>query len=410
MNRIIIIGNGFDLAHGMRTSYRNFIDDYWENIGNEFSNRDSTHYKDCSFENDDIKIGTLPDNISLGYTYQEISNNLRKSYANRDIVFKNRFLKIITEKNNLNYWVDIEDEYYRILKEIVNNPRETRKIEDLNKDFNSIKEKLAEYLKKNEFDSHDSSSISISISTKVYQNCNYDDLTKIALDIKAEQELKALKDAPIGFPIQVDRNKLRLKNLPLDKIKKLLVSSRASEYFDLSPKNILLLNFNYTNTDKYYINKEVREFYVKDPLLNVMSNNIHGSIHNPDENPIIFGYGDELDADYKRIEDLNENKYLENIKSINYLETSNYKSMLSSIEEGCYEVFIFGHSCGISDRTLLNTIFEHENCASIRVFYHKREDGSDNYSDVVRNISRNFNDKTKMRDRVVDKTRSEPLC
>jgi hypothetical protein len=30
MNRIILIGNGFDLAHGMKTSYRDFIDDFWE--------------------------------------------------------------------------------------------------------------------------------------------------------------------------------------------------------------------------------------------------------------------------------------------------------------------------------------------------------------------------------------------
>ena len=29
MNRIILIGNGFDLAHGLPTSYRHFMDWYW---------------------------------------------------------------------------------------------------------------------------------------------------------------------------------------------------------------------------------------------------------------------------------------------------------------------------------------------------------------------------------------------
>ncbi len=29
MNRIILIGNGFDLAHGLETSYKDFIDDFW---------------------------------------------------------------------------------------------------------------------------------------------------------------------------------------------------------------------------------------------------------------------------------------------------------------------------------------------------------------------------------------------
>jgi hypothetical protein len=28
MNRLIIIGNGFDLAHGIKTSYKDFITDY----------------------------------------------------------------------------------------------------------------------------------------------------------------------------------------------------------------------------------------------------------------------------------------------------------------------------------------------------------------------------------------------
>lgn len=29
MNRLVIIGNGFELAHGLKTSYNDFIDWYW---------------------------------------------------------------------------------------------------------------------------------------------------------------------------------------------------------------------------------------------------------------------------------------------------------------------------------------------------------------------------------------------
>lgn len=32
MNRIIIIGNGFDLAHNLKTGYKDFINDYWATI------------------------------------------------------------------------------------------------------------------------------------------------------------------------------------------------------------------------------------------------------------------------------------------------------------------------------------------------------------------------------------------
>ncbi|WP_333877814.1 AbiH family protein, partial [Flavobacterium sp.] len=34
MNRLVIIGNGFDLAHGLPTSYKDFIDDFWGNLKN----------------------------------------------------------------------------------------------------------------------------------------------------------------------------------------------------------------------------------------------------------------------------------------------------------------------------------------------------------------------------------------
>ena len=93
---------------------------------------------------------------------------------------------------------------------------------------------------------------------------------------------------------------------------------------------------------------------------------------------MIFGYGDELDNTYKKIEELQDNDFLENIKSINYHETRNYRRLLEFIESGIYQVFIMGHSCGNSDRTLLNTLFEHDNCASIKVYYWQQENGSDN--------------------------------
>ena len=83
--------------------------------------------------------------------------------------------------------------------------------------------------------------------------------------------------------------------------------------------------------------------------------------------------------------------------------------MLSFIEAEPFQVFIMGHSCGNSDRTLLNTLFEHPNCVSIKPYYYVKDDGSDTYLDIVQNISRNFTDMKKMRDRVVNKIYCEPL-
>ncbi|KAB8154512.1 hypothetical protein EZY14_008835 [Kordia sp. TARA_039_SRF] len=82
--------------------------------------------------------------------------------------------------------------------------------------------------------------------------------------------------------------------------------------------------------------------------------------------------------------------------------------MLRYIDSEKFQVIIMGHSCGLSDRVLLNTIFEHENCRSIKVYYYKNGD-YDNYTEIIQNISRHFNDKQLMRTKIVEKTLCEPM-
>ena len=159
----------------------------------------------------------------------------------------------------------------------------------------------------------------------------------------------------------------------------------------------MLLNFNYTHTADLYCKKGW--------IFTV--NQIHGDLNNP--NSVIFGYGDELDNDYRTIVNKNENKFLDNIKSIKYLEAENYRKLLSFIESEPYQIVIMGHSCGNSDRTLLNTLFEHKNCVSIKPYYYKIDENNDKYIELIQNISRNFTDMKLMRDRVVNKTYCEPL-
>ena len=83
--------------------------------------------------------------------------------------------------------------------------------------------------------------------------------------------------------------------------------------------------------------------------------------------------------------------------------------MLDFIESDLFQVCIMGHSCGNSDRTLLNTLFEHRNCISIKPYFYESNDGTDNYLELAQNISRNFKDMKLMRDRVVNKTYCDKL-
>lgn len=422
MNRIILIGNGFDLAHEMKTGYKQFIDNYWEKCIKEVLDLDIN----IEYENEEIIVGQRSYLQIIADNYKDFSKTLKRQ--NIKLIFKNKFFQIITEKSNIQNWVDIENEYYSLLKSTMNSRRSSSygtDVKTLNIDFNSVKKNLVNYLIEieNKFNENiDSNFIRTKsiIGNKIYHPFKLKDFSESSLKQKAELEYNLIKKDLEGIAnnqvtmAELSENKrsliqrIDIRN-PLTEIKKLLQLDAAYSYFDLIPEQVIFLNFNYTFTENIYNNPREFDQYNKVKFPSVKSIHIHGTTDKIDNNPVIFGFGDELDDDYKSIEKLNDNNYLENIKSINYLETDNYKRLLENVNSGNFQIFIFGHSCGISDRTLLNTIFEHENCSSIKLFYHQKAEDIDNYSDIVRNISRNFNDKAKMRDRVVNKNYCEEL-
>lgn len=396
MNRLVIIGNGFDLAHGLPTSYRDFIDDFWKNFKEK---NDSEIYQKFVFTNEEYNkyyrnYGEIDNFLSFKESIKECINEYpeysfnenqfifyNSKYANRKIIFKfkNDFFRQINIKSIEN-WVDIENEYFRLLKVCLN---DNKSISELNREFDEVKMLLQEYLINNIEDKFEFSSENIEEILNVFKTKSYEG-----------DEIKNLYDE-----ISINGRKL-IKERYKDKIQK-ATGYGTNNYSGLKISFLnFFLSFNYTSTLKRYID-----------FLNIDSgylNEIHGSLTEK-INPVNFGFGDEMDNDYKQIEDKNDNEYLKNIKSFQYLHTQNYKRLLNVIDSDLFQVYLMGHSCGLSDRTLLNTIFEHENCCSIKIYYHQKEDGSDNYTEITQNISRHFNDKKLMREKIVNKTLCKPL-
>ncbi|MFT7033768.1 MAG: hypothetical protein ACJA2S_002276 [Cyclobacteriaceae bacterium] len=427
MNRIVLIGNGFDLAHGMKTSYIDFIEYLWDNILEGIKASGT-----LSVDNDLFKVSEHDG--KQGELDKEFPAKLKIERLFKTRSFNNDFFKRIVERQHIDSWVDIEKEFYKRLTECykIDQQQKTdaskKQIDKLNAEFKQIKDKLQEYLKtvesvfNNDYQigSINYSRIERSIGFKMFKNVELRDCTENYKDKMVALEYDKIKpsyhslntgnttiqhlpshDVAVLGRLDNDLNKKRLK--------KLMVDNESPALFVEIPDEVLRLSFNYTLTEELYwdSSKEVSANCPKPNCLKAI--HIHGSIHSRDDNPIIFGYGDELDDDYLEIEKLDDNRYLENIKSVKYLERDNYKRLLEFVNSDSYQVVIMGHSCGNSDRTLLNTLFEHDNCVSIKPYYHQKKDGSDNYSDIVRNITRNFNDKQKLRDRVVNKQYCEPL-
>jgi hypothetical protein len=114
----------------------------------------------------------------------------------------------------------------------------------------------------------------------------------------------------------------------------------------------------------------------------------------------IPSFGDELDDYYNKLELHQAKGIFMFIKSFWYFRTKNYQDLLRFIQGDQYQVIILGHSCGVSDRTMLNMIFEDKNCKSIKIYHHVSK-GKDNYTEITHEIARHFKNKQEMRRKIV---------
>lgn len=411
MNRLILVGNGFDLAHGLRTRYEHFINWYLASLTDEIHESTKSMLGDAlySFE------------LTKSCSYASFNNFLRfngiygddvlqklKHWTSSVKISESGLLKEITGSIEIKNWVDLEQDYYNLLigrgtyyKQYDN------QVAKLNKEFECLKMHLYDYLQQ-----IDAASCSERRLTGIYGLFTAP-IRRTEIAVESLDSWDSHIDNRMKLSYEEMCNKLLGYNFPgcdYAELDGFIQSGRAKSGYEVCkqeklkipkayfvPNQTMLLNFNYTHTADIYMPVGYHTFE---------TNHIHGSIDNVDS--MIFGYGDELDEKYRELEKKNDNEYLKNMKSIRYQETDNYRKMLSFIEIEPYQVYIMGHSCGVSDRTLLNTLFEHKNCVSIKPFYY--QDGAgDNYNDLIASISRNFTDKKKMRDRVVNKTYCEPL-
>lgn len=405
MNKIVIVGNGFDLAHDLPTSYSHILNYFWstleENCKDEIVNQ-------LVFLNPGYaSVLSIGEKITCYTDFQEkfpehsmfkISDKPTYSvqHVNKTPVFnfKNEFFRIITISSSKN-WVDIENVYFEILKDLIKNNKGkhlySKGIQELNKEFEQVKNLLEKYLlteviNKNDFSKNPVNSQEI---------LNFFRIKPHYLDKEKSDDIF------VQFPPE-DHAELIEYDLKLQENYSESPFTRGASNFKLP--ETLFLDFNYTPTVKNYV-QQIRSMTQNYGLVEHIQ--IHGKL-NSIENPINFGFGDEMDDDYKSIEKENNNDYLKNIKSFQYLHNSNYRQLLNWIETEKFQVYIFGHSCGLSDRTLLNTIFENKNCRSIKLFYYKSSK-NDNYTELTHNISRHFNNKPLMRSKIVDKTVCVPL-
>lgn len=363
-NRLVLIGNGFDLALGNKTSYNDFL--LWflkkqiltavMSGGFRSDNRVLNGFSKHQLVN--IKIPTKYSNVDYEKELASLETytDIREFCKRRNIEIEPNsifFERILRHSKDIG-WVNIEDIYYTLLKECLKS--KTIKVEDLNENLKVLSLELEIYLD----------------GINTLEN----DWTGMARSI-IDQVIKPFqRDEFIDGDLNIE---------------------------DQNPEIVYFLNFNYTTTLE-----KITQYPQQTHNSKLLINQIHGKI-NDQNNPIIFGFGDEYDDAYKEIEKMKDNQFFEHIKSFKYLNTPNYHNLLRFLEADNFQVFIYGHSCGLSDKTMLKQIFEHENCKSIKIFYYKNQTGWDDFEEKTMEISRHFDNKGLMRKLIVNREFSEAI-
>jgi hypothetical protein len=361
MNRFVIIGNGFDLAHGLKTKYEHFIIDLINTAIIEYNRKGSLGILEY---NELFELDAKPNHEPIN-TFKKLSDLLNNDHFNISNNFSFKAERIISTISSKPYsliiksklfevllkqekWTDIEKAYFDTLievyefhrKEIVN----SLELKKLNEDFELIKKYLFKYLQ-------DQEKLKFITNHQLYYLIN---------------DILTSNDWLINYPNKIKENFL-------------------NKFDKKNIEDLFLINFNYTNIleDNYSNGK--------------LTYHIHGKILDSDS--IIFGYGDENNEYYKRLEELGNEDVLKHFKSHYYHHEKNiYQQLFFQLDQKEFDVVVIGHSLGLSDKLLLESIFEHKKCEAI----HLTHTGGDSHFRKRIALSRHFNDKKLFREKLMN--------
>lgn len=138
MNRLIIIGNGFDLAHGIKTSFNDFITEYFCEAINAFYNY--VEYEDpllkINFVDPNKHLDGKPNPVNKETVYIDIEKIKNSKYINFE--FKSLLLQNVYNKTSQLQWVDVEMEFFNVLVDTKNN-KKLKGVKKLNNELEYLK-------------------------------------------------------------------------------------------------------------------------------------------------------------------------------------------------------------------------------------------------------------------------------
>lgn len=342
---ILVIGNGFDLAHELPTRYTNFLEFFINLIPmcSSYKNFDFEDYKTVYLN--DCLLNKQIEKVSE-YTYK-VKNDIF------GIEIKYSMLKDIFEYVNHNFWI-----YYFVQLD------KNENWIDFERDIFQVIQSIDDDMQGKNFYGQ------IDFLSNFYLNMEFLYPTNSIIDINGKKQKAKITYQKLRNELHIDLNRLirALEIYILQYIEKINIKVISPDIKEivLKKNNIIptkVISFNYTNTfEKLYDKKKRMEY-----------DYIHGKadIDNTIEtNNMVLGIDEYLPDDRrnKDIEFIAFKKFYQRI----YKETGcKYKEWVDKIrlnKEQSHNLYIFGHSLDVTDKDVLRDLILNDNVYTT-IFY-----------------------------------------
>ena len=358
--KLLVLGNGFDLYHGLPTKYTDFLF-FAKNWSAFFLKYDEKKEDDGTFTVPlSDKGGLIDDSISEfakhgGYNADEIRYLNEHINCNPWIEY---FEKADTLKDN---WIDFEAEMLNALKEIEWFYEEYRPNKSANEPAST--------------DFVNSPRIKV-VNIFGAGNEGFDPELTHGITSKAKLSRKYLYEQKKAV-LKAMKNNMNCLNQCLriylsEFVSRIKVKCCSEQVKAIGICNVL--NFNYTYTyQTVYDQREGGENHA-----------IHGELK---EDNLVLGVADDAFGDTNDY--FYFTKYFQRLQKKTgayYSEWLNYRR--SALEDDLLEVHIFGHSLGKSDEEIFSMIFNCENVGKIYIYYHKQSAYEDEIINLIQMLGR----------------------
>lgn len=337
---ILVIGNGFDLAHGLKTSYKDFLDYCQERNSKRFIGA--------------VNYGTtFIDNIWL-----------------RHFIIRNQKLG--------NTWIDIEQEIYYIIKTVskaIYN-LSNGEMESIFPIIFSVQKDIIDFDFNNICDYLKTSYYNYETNGEEYINIEPNDFSRLYTYIKNYHGFitflyDKLREFTKEFENYLENNVL--KELPEESKYQLSLQPIGVQPKD---KDVYVLSFNYTNTcEKLYKNKfntycnlRIKPIYIHGKVFNSKDCNLVMGTHSF-SNERTSSNTNPIPVDFNIFKKHNQRHRYETIEAY-----QDFLKVLTDHQRIIKPVFhVVGHSLDKTDHNILKHVFLINKNSTIKIYYHNEE-------------------------------------